>query len=133
MASIVRFPDPMLECIRYLSRYYPLVVPEVPEGWAWDGLLIVVTDVGGGGAYEVVLDDARLMIEIAHPDHAVASEAARTVYGLLRQWPAEQSGVYWRDTIMRPTWSPDEQTRTPGYAMTVALAFRGEAVKINQR
>ena len=104
-------------------------MPEVPAKWAWGDLLITVADVGGSGVQDHVFDVVRMTVEVSHPDQAVAHDTAQTVYGLLREWPRQESGVYFRGTIQRPTWWPDDETRTPLYKTTILLAFRGEQVE----
>lgn len=126
MTAIIRLRDPVIEAIRYLSRWFPDVQPEVPPGWAWDRELVTVQDAGGSGEYDVVLDDVMLSVMVADVSQELASEKARTVHGLLRRWSAEHSGVTFRDTIQRPTYDPDPDTRAPAYTMTVRLVLRAE-------
>lgn len=130
MVEVIRFPDPAMRAIAYLSRFYPNVLPEPPAKWPWNDLLVTVTDVGGLGVYDVVLDEAALMVEISHPNQETASQTARSIAALLKQWPRQELGVYWRREISRPTWQPDDETRTPAYHLTVALAFRGVTVDV---
>lgn len=133
MADIILGEDPVARAITYLKQYLapgdatagPHIT--VPDGWAWDKLLIVVADTGGPGERDVVLDDAFLTVEVSAPDSVRASEVARRVHGLLKQWPYAQPGVHFRRTIQRPTFQPDDETRTPAYSMTVELTFRSTA------
>lgn len=129
---IVRFPDVQARTIGWLRQFFPAaeIRPEPPPGWRWDRLLITVTDVGGPGARDVVMDDVTVTVEVSHPDQAAASAVAQQVYGLLREWPYHQAGVYFRGTVQRPTWWPEDETRTPLYKLTCRLAFRGELVEV---
>lgn len=117
--------DPVVRALSYLTPYLDAVPqPEVPANWEWGPLLVVVTDTGGAGERDVVLDDARLTVEVSHQDSVIASETCRRIHGLLRAWQGQEPGVYWLRTLQRPTYTPDEQTRTPAYTTTVELSFR---------
>ena len=131
MVQIIRFPDPQVRTIAWLRKHYPKtrISTDVPAGWAWNKLLITVADVGGRGATDVAFDEVRVTIEVSHPDQGEASRVAQQVYGLMRAWPQHEAGVYFRGTIQRPTWWPDDETRTPLYKLTLLLAFRGEQVE----
>ena len=129
--QIIRFQDPALRLIGYLARFYPDARPDVPAEWGWDAQLVVITDVGGSGEYDVALDEAILTVEVSDPDQLEASETARTIHGLIRAWQDQEPGVYWRRTIQRPTYQPDEETRVPAYVLTVAVAFRAETVSVD--
>ena len=131
MPKIIVFPDAAARTISYLVGHVDgaTIAPEVPPKWAWDGLLITVADVGGSGVQDHVFDVVRITVELSHPDQAVAHDTAQKVYGLLREWPWQEPGVYFRGTIQRPTWWPDDETRTPLYKLTLLLAFRGEQVE----
>lgn len=133
MTEIIIFPDPVSKAIRYLRPYLPLgghLSMVVPKDWKWDELLVTVTDTGGGGPRAVVLDDVWLTVDVSHPDSVKASETARKIFGLLRAWPGREKGVYYGSTIARPTLTPDEQTRTPAYSMTVSMTFRGNTTTV---
>ena len=129
----VVFGDVVARAISYLLRWYPsaAIGPEVPAGWEWDDLLIVVADAGGSGAESHGFDAVRLTVEVSHPDQAVAHDTAQLVYAILRGWPEHEAGIYWRGTIARPSWWPDDETRTPLYKTTVALLVRGAEVQIS--
>ena len=131
MVQIITYPDPQKRTIAWLKQFYPTAAirPEVPAGWAWNKLLITVADVGGRGATDVAFDEVRVTIEVSHPDQGEASRVAQQVYGLMRVWPQWENGVYFRGTVQRPTWWPDDDTRTPLYKLTLLLAFRGEQVE----
>ena len=131
MAQIIVFPDAQASTIDYLRRYFPdaTILPEVPAKWVWDDLLITVADVGGGGVEDHAFDVVRMTVEVSHPEQGTAHDTAQAVYGLLREWPRQEPGVYFRGTIQRPTWWPDDETRTPLYKLTLLLAFRGEQVE----
>ena len=126
MVEILQGKDPVAETIAYLSPFYPEAVfgLDVPAEWEWGPLLIVVTDVGGPGPRDVVLDDAYISVLVSHEDSENASDIARTILGLLRQWPMANRAVYWNRVMQRPTYAPDEDTKVPAYSMTVALTFR---------
>lgn len=127
MPEIILFQDPTLRASSYLGTFIPVEAGpflDVPANWSWGGLLVTVVDTGGGGERDVVLDDVMLTVAVSHPDSLRASEVARRLHGLLRQWPYEEKGVRFLRTIQRPTFQPDEETRTPGYSMTVELSFR---------
>ena len=81
-------------------------------------------DTGGAGERDVVLDDVRLTVEVSHPDSVEASLWCRNIHGLLRAWQGAEPGVYWGRTNQRPTYTPDDETRTPAYTTTVELSFR---------
>lgn len=126
--------DPIIRTRAFLVKFFPdaTILPEPPEKWLWDKLLVTVSDVGGAGRFAAVMDDARVMVEVSHPDQLVASEAARKIYALLIEWPRFESGVFYRGTVMRPTYQPDQLTRVPAYAMTVNLFFRGDSVEVSR-
>lgn len=129
--QIIRFPDPF-----EAARDYLKAVTGHPTGFALpddygsaSGPFLRITDTGGPGVRDVVLEDVRLTVDVWANPRGQASEIARTVYGVLQRWPYENSGVYWRGTVSRPAYYPDE-TRIPRYVMTVNLAFRGEPVEV---
>lgn len=127
MPEIILFQDPIARAVAYLGKFVPEDAGpflDVPAEWPWGGLLVTVVDVGGGGERDVVLDDVMLSVEVSCGDSIRASDVARRLHGLLRQWPYEEMGVRFLRTIQRPTFDPDEETRTPGYSMTVELSFR---------
>lgn len=131
MVEILRLQDPVARAVEYLGSFIPHnsgPFLDVPTGWKWDQLLVTVVDVGGGGERDVVLDDARLMVEVSHPDSLEASDWCRTLHGLLRQWPANDPArtVTFLKTVQRPTYSPDDETRTPAYSTIVDLSFRAD-------
>ena len=125
--DVILFQDPLARAVSFLGKFVPPAAGpflDVPADWAWGDLLVVVVDVGGSGERDVVLDDVMLSVEVSHADSLRASEVARRLHGLLRQWPYEESGVRFLRTIQRPTFEPDDETRTPGYSFTVELSFR---------
>lgn len=127
LPEIMLFQDPTTRAASYLGKFVPVEAGpflDVPAEWRWGDLLVAVVDTGGGGEHDVVLDDVMLTVSVSHEDSVRASEVARRLHGLLRQWPYEESGVRFLRTIQRPTFDPDEETRTPGYSMTVELSFR---------
>lgn len=129
--------DPVARTVQYLSDYVPEVAGPfmtVPAGWEWNTLLVTVTDVGGDGDRSVVLDDARLMIEVFHPNSVTASEWARDLHGLIRAWrdPSLEGGVVFNRTVQRPTFIPDEATRTAGYFFLVDMIFRADRRELNK-
>lgn len=127
MPEIILFQDPIARAVAYLGAFVPVEAGpflDAPADWSWGDLLVTVVDVGGSGERDVVLDDVMLSVEVSCGDSMRASEVARRLHGLLRQWPYEEKGVRFLRTIQRPTFQPDEETRTPGYSMTVELSFR---------
>jgi|SRR5690625_2446964 len=131
MVEIIRLQDPVARAVEYLGLFIP---PEsgpfldVPHDWKWGPLLVTVADVGGDGPRDVVLDDARLMVEVSHRDSVKASAWCRTIHGLLRAWrenTADKTVTFLR-TVQRPTYSPDDETRTPAYSTIVDLSFRAD-------
>ncbi len=131
VSDILVSQDPMLRGRTYLKKFYPNVEVQVPATWNYKDLLIVVTDSGGGGDRSTVLDDVLLTVEVSHPRIAEASRVIREIVGLLRQWPYDDDGVYWRDVVGRPAFAPDDGTGVPLYVATVALSFRKQQVTVN--
>lgn len=135
MAQIIRLQDPVARVIEYLGSFVPETAGpflQVPANWVWDDLLVTITDVGGDGERHVVLDDARLMVEVWHPDSMVASGWCRDLHGLIRAWrdhDATKTVTFLR-TVQRPTFMPDEATRTPGFFTIVDLSFRADRREI---
>lgn len=127
--EILRLRDPVISAISYLATYFENVRDSVPYQFDWRGPLVVVTDAGGTGERDIALDDVILSFRVFDPDKFTASERARTIHGLLRAWPSVADGVHWNGTVQRPTFDPDEETRTPGYSFSVRLIFRAENVK----
>jgi hypothetical protein len=129
--QIIRFPDPFQEARDYLAEQtgHP-VGYALPDAYtATSGPFIRITDTGGPGARDVVLEDVRLTVDVWANPRGKASEIARTAYGVLQMWPYQEPGVFWRGTVSRPAFYPDE-TRIPRYVMTVNLAFRGAPVEV---
>lgn len=136
MVEILTFQDPVIRALDYLRDYVDgTLVGEVPYDWDWERneILVVVTDTGGAGERDVVLDDTWLTLSVGHPDSVVASEQAGVVHGLLRAWPYEESGVRFLRTIQRPTFVADSETRYPSYEMTVELSFRAIRREIHKK
>ena len=137
MAQFLRLQDPVARANEYLGFFVPKTAGpflEIPSGWDWKSLLVTVTDVGGDGERDVVLDDARLMVEVWHPDSVTASEWCRDLHGLLRSWRDNDTTktVTFLRTIQRPTFKPDDATRTPGYFTIVDLSFRADRREIHK-
>lgn len=131
MVEIIRLQDPVARAVEYLGLFVPYDAGpfmEVPPGWDWTQLLVTVVDVGGDGERDVVLDDARLMVEVSSPDSIEASEWCRDLHGLLRFWRSNDPTrtVTFLKTVQRPTFMPDDVTRTPGYSTIVDLSFRAD-------
>lgn len=132
--DVLMFQDPTQRAMAYLGAWLPAEAGpflDVPPEWAWDQLLVTVVDTGGRGERDVVLDDARLTVEVSHPDAVRASEVARKLHAIIRQWPFEEKGVIFLRTVQRPTFQPDSETRTPGYSFTVELSFRASTVEVS--
>ena len=131
MVEIIRLQDPVARAVEYLGLFVPHESGpflDVPDDWTWNKLLVTVVDVGGDGERDVVLDDARLIVEVSHPDSIKASEWCRNIHGLLRHWRSNDPTrtVTFLRTVQRPTWSPDDATRTPAYSTIVDLSFRAD-------
>lgn len=133
MPEIILFQDPVVRTVAFLRKYVPYDAGpfmDVPPDWEWGPLLVTVVDTGGRGERDVVLDDARVTVEVSHADGMEASRVARELQGLIRQWPFEEAGVIFLRTVQRPTFQPDSETRTPGYSFTVELSFRASTTEI---
>ena len=127
MVEILRFTDPVLAARDFLLDWYPSTVTEIPDKFDWNSLLVVVSDAGGEGEKDVVLDRVILKIEAYSPDREEASETCRNVHGLLRAWnQIDDLGPTFDGTIQRPTSDPDPETRTPGYSALLRLIYRAQ-------
>lgn len=126
MTEIIRFPDPFEAARDYLRARtgYGAGFALPADYTASSAPFLKIDDTGGPGAYGIALEEVRLTVEVWASSRGKASEIARTVYGLLRQWPQEDARVRWRSTVGRPQYYPDD-TRIPRYVLTVAIAFRG--------
>lgn len=124
MVDVLLSQDPVLRARAFLKGYFSRVEIRVPPGWDWKSTLVVIRDGGGAGEYDRVLSDARLTVEVSDPSVKVASDTARQVLALLREWPRIESGVYFRAEAGRPAYFPDDETGTPLYTFTVSLAFK---------
>lgn len=124
MVDVLLSQDPVLRARSFLKRYFERVEIQVPHDWPWKSTLVVLRDGGGAGEYDRVLSDARLTVEVSDPSVKVASDTARQVLALLREWPRIESGVYFRAEAGRPAYFPDDETGTPLYTFTVSLAFK---------
>lgn len=131
MVEILRFSDPVIEVRKFLLNWYPNVVTEIPDKFDWKTPIIVISDAGGEGESDVVLDRVILKIEAYSPSKAEASETCRTVHGLLRAWNhIDPTGAAFDATIQRPTYDPDPETRTPGYTTHLRLIFRAAPINL---
>lgn len=129
---VIIFPDPVERAIAWLSKYFD------PETWISQDVpadradeMIVITDTGGAGVYDVVFDETRLTVDVWAVDSVRASELARKVYALLRAWPGQERDVYMRRGWSRPRYFPDDETRIPRYVFTAQLSFRGAPVEVS--
>lgn len=132
MTEVIVFPDPVVEAIKFITSYLPdsvWVSQDVPADRPEE--LVTITDTGGAGVHDFVRDEARLTLDVWAKDSVRASELARLIYALLREWPGVGPGVYRRDGWSRPAYLPDSETRIPRYVLTVTFSFRGEAVKVD--
>jgi len=133
MPTIVVFPDVPALVIAYLQQYFPaatVVGMNVPEGWEWDDLLIVVVDTGGPGEKAVILDESYITVTVSHPDAAEASDTARVVHGLLKNLPYSNTAVRWVESVQRPTFEADDKEEAPAYSMTVAVTSRATTQQV---
>ena len=132
MTELIIFPDPIARAIAFLTPYLPAdvwVSQDVPAERPAE--LVAITDTGGAGIHDHVLDETRLTLDVWAPSSPRASELARFIYALLRAWPGLEKGVYRRDGWTRPEYLPDSETRIPRYVLTVTFSFRGEAVEVS--
>lgn len=129
--QVFRFPDPYQAARDYLKATTGHEVGYTLPGDYTEASdpFLRITDTGGAGVRDVVIEDVRLTVDVWAPARGQASEIARTVYAVLQRWPYQDPGVYWRGTVSRPQYYPDE-TRIPRYVLTVSLAFRGEPVEV---
>lgn len=132
IVEIIRPVDPVAKAIKYLQPLFPdaKVTLFPPPDWEWNKPLITVTDVGGMGMHDYVMDNVFLHFMVSMEDSSEASEVARTLLGLLRAWAFLPHGVYWKQVIQRPTFTPDEESEVPAYTLTVSLDFRAETVQV---
>ena len=132
MAEVIIFPDPIAAAIEFLMAYLPASVWVSQDAPAQrPAELVTVTDTGGAGVHDHVLDETRLTLDVWAGDSIRASELARTIYALLWAWPGVGRGVYRRKGWTRPAYFPDSETRIPRYVLTVTFSFRGEAVEVS--
>lgn len=115
-------PNALARAVLFLKGFYP-AGPELPDKFGHDAVFVRVVDTGGAGAYDHVLVEKRLTVEVWGSTWEEAGDVAGHVYALLRAWPQLENGVYWRRPLSGPQRFPDE-TRKPRYVMTVELAFR---------
>ncbi|MFJ2618164.1 hypothetical protein [Glutamicibacter sp. NPDC087344] len=87
-------------------------------------MLVTVTDTGGLGEKDVVLDQARITVDVYHEDSEQASDVARKLHGLIRAWHTQEKGVRFISTLTRPTYRPEDASGTPGFFFTVELLFK---------
>lgn len=129
MTEVLVAPDPLLLARAWLLRYFPRVEVGVPDKWAWNDLLIVLSNTGGAGEYGRVLSESRLTVEVTHPRIAAASDAAFKCLALLQEWTRQTDGVYWRGEYGHPAYQPTDTG--PAYIFTVGIAFKSKPVTIN--
>lgn len=132
VTEVILFPDPVVRAIAFLTAYLPAdvwVSQDIPADRPQE--LVTVTDTGGAGVHDHVLDETRLTLDVWAPNSPRASQLARTIYALLRAWPGTEPGVYLRKGWSRPAYFPDSETRIPRYVLTVTFSFRGEAVEVS--
>lgn len=128
--QLIVFPDPVAEVMGYLAEHSPGLevgqsLAQAPRPDSHEGLYVQVVD-GGGGPWEHVFDDARITVEVSHPDSVEASNVARRCDALLRAYAAPKGR--WLSTVSHPRCLPDPDLRLPAYVLTHTLRFRGEEV-----
>ena len=121
--------DAVAEAIQYVAPFLPpdtLVTQDIPDDMGWEdvGLVVQISDAGGPGERDVVLDDVALAYEVNHPDSTVAQHWASVLHGLLADWQNGSAGVYWWGTVQRPTYQRDAGTGRPFYSGSVIVTFR---------
>jgi len=134
MPEILLFQDPIARAISYLSQWVPASAGphlDIPPKWKWGPLLVTVTDTGGPGEKDVVLDQARVTVDVYHEDSERASDVARKLHGLIRAWHTQENGVRFLTTLTRPTYRPEDATGTPGFFFTVELLFKAAPFEFN--
>src|SRR5699024_6464213 len=137
MAEFIRLQDPVARTIEYLGFFVPKTAGQflqVTANCARNDILLSVSDDGGDGELRIVLDAAQFMVEVWHPDSVTASSWCRDLHGLIRSWRDrdESKTVTFLRTTQRPTFMPDEATRTPGYFTIVDLSFRADRREIKK-
>ena len=133
MGEVFQFDDPVSRAVRYLNGFGLWDVErEEPDGYTYDGVLVLIHDGGGAGEYSRQLSDTRLTFDVrAGPERQRdAAEAASLVDALVRDWSYREGGVYYRGALSRPTFSPEADRRLPAYVWTVNLAFRGRPLSM---
>ena len=127
--------DGVAEAIEYLTPYFPEGTPvsqEVSEEFDWEAhdLVVQISDGGGPGVRDTVLEDQTIWVEVSHPDSTVASYWVRVVYALLRAWQTGAVGVYWSRTYQRPAYQRDSVTGRPFYSLAVEITFKSDPTTI---
>jgi len=130
VTDIIVSPDPTVKARAFLMPIFPQaefaqkVPAEMPE------LLVTITDTGGAGRHDVVMDEVRLTFDVYGPTSGEASELARDLFGVLWAWPELHQGVYRRRGWTRPAWLPDDATGCARYVLTATFDFRGSPKSI---
>lgn len=127
--------DAVAETMAFVEPYLPagtLVAQDIPDDLDWSGveLVVQISDAGGPGLRDHILDDVALTFEVGHPDSVTASYWARRVYALIRAWQIGAVGVYWGRTIQRPAYQWDSATGRPFYSFSVLMTFKAEPTTI---
>lgn len=126
MAESYQFDNPASLAYRYLDKYFPekVALEEEPDDYD-KSLLIIIKDGGGPGVYAYQLTEARLTFEVRSESIKEAAETASLVDALVREWENRQPGVYLKQQLSRPQYSPEADRRIPAYEWTVNFLFRG--------
>ncbi|MFJ3957699.1 hypothetical protein [Arthrobacter sp. NPDC090010] len=126
MTDFIASPEPTVLAIAFIKQHF--LDAEVGQKMPADrpDLFIQVTDTGGAGRHDVVMDEVRLTFDVYAKDSSTASRVARDLFGLLWVWPERHTGVYRRRGWSRPAWVPDDVTGQARYVLTATLDFRGE-------
>lgn len=126
MPEALLFPDPLALTISAIvtdSEFADAALSVDPRPDDHQGLYIHVRDAGGPGDWQHVFEDARVNVEVSHPDSVEASRVIRRIDQIIRSLHTSEG--LWLDTVTRPYYSPDPDMRIPAYEMTHTIRCRG--------
>lgn len=126
MAEALLFPDPLELIISEIasdSEFADAAISVDPRPDEFRGLYVCVRDAGGLGDWQHVFEDARVSIEVSHPDSVEALRVIRRIDQIIRSFHTGEG--LWLDTVTRPYYSPDPDMRVPAYMMTHTIRVRG--------
>lgn len=129
MAEALLFPDPLELAISAIvsdSEFTDAAISVDPRPDDFEGLYVHVRDAGGPGEWQHTFEDARVSVEVSHPDSVEASRVIRRIDQIIRSFHTGEG--LWLDTVTRPYYSPDPDMRVPAYMMTHTIRVRGTEV-----